>query len=173
MAVNSPLLDNISVDGATGILLNIVGGPDMKMKEIEEAAALIQEQAHEDANIIFGASIDPSLGEMVKVTVIATGFDRVAAEEVVASAPGMRASLPQSLPAAAAPLARSVSSSRPAQREEAPMYVQPTSRRAPAASVVPPSREPVPVSRSLESRERFAAPLDQDWDIPAYQRRNQ
>ncbi|MEZ4260839.1 MAG: cell division protein FtsZ [Polyangiaceae bacterium] len=75
MAVSSPLLDDISVEGATGVLINVVGGPDLKMREIQEAAALVQEQAHEDANIIFGASIDDSLGENVKVTVIATGFD--------------------------------------------------------------------------------------------------
>src|SRR6201999_1215536 len=74
-AITSPLLDDISVEGATGVLINIVGGPDLKMKEIQEAASLVQEQAHEDANIIFGASIDESLGENVKVTVIATGFE--------------------------------------------------------------------------------------------------
>src|SRR6185503_12179798 len=76
MAIQSPLLDNISVEGATGVLINIVGGPDLKLKEMEEAASLIQQQAHEDANIIWGASIDESAGEMVKVTVIATGFDK-------------------------------------------------------------------------------------------------
>jgi cell division protein FtsZ len=177
MAINSPLLDNISVDGATGILLNIVGGPDMKMKEIEEAAALIQEQAHEDANIIFGASIDPSLGEMVKVTVIATGFDRVLAEEpVLSSQSQLRNTLPSSLPTAAAPLARSVSQpqQRPAPREEAPLYVQPTGRRSSVPAQQPPARESAPVSRTFEARsERFASPLDQDWDIPAYVRRNQ
>ena len=75
MAITSPLLDDISVEGATGVLINIVGGPDMKMKEIQEAATLVQEQAHEDANIIFGASIDETMGDAIKVTVIATGFD--------------------------------------------------------------------------------------------------
>src|ERR1700722_16733172 len=98
MAIASPLLDDISVEGATGVLINIVGGPDLKMKEIQEAASLVQEQAHEDANIIFGASIDESLGENIKVTVIATGFDsaeRAATEEAIAA----RASqAPRSLP---------------------------------------------------------------------------
>jgi cell division protein FtsZ len=184
MAINSPLLDNISVDGATGILLNIVGGPDMKMKEIEEAAALIQEQAHEEANIIFGASIDPSLGEMVKVTVIATGFDRPAEEQVQHSSHHqmqMRATIPSALPAAAQPLARSMSresvpSQRPSQPREEPLFVQP-SRTARASAPAPEpraSREVAPVSRNYEARsERFASPLDQDWDIPAYVRRNQ
>jgi cell division protein FtsZ len=73
-AITSPLLDDVSVAGATGVLINVVGGNDMKMREIQEAASLIQEQAHEDANIIFGASIDESLTESLIVTVIATGF---------------------------------------------------------------------------------------------------
>ncbi|HTJ85033.1 MAG TPA: cell division protein FtsZ [Polyangiaceae bacterium] len=85
-AVNSPLLDNLSVEGAMGVLINIVGGPDMKMKEIEEAASFIQEQAHEDANIIFGAAVDENMGDMMKVTVIATGFDRPAEYEMQATA---------------------------------------------------------------------------------------
>src|SRR5215468_7947956 len=100
MAVTSPLLDDISVEGATGVLINIVGGPDLKMKEIQEAASLVQEQAHEDANIIFGASIDETLGENVKVTVIATGFDmqeRQEAMEMSAQRPTMA---PQTVPSA-------------------------------------------------------------------------
>src|SRR5580700_10951945 len=104
MAVTSPLLDDISVEGATGVLINIVGGPDLKMKEIQEAASLVQEQAHEDANIIFGASIDETLGESVKVTVIATGFDSAEREnaiEVTAHAHGQRQTLvPQTIPSA-------------------------------------------------------------------------
>src|SRR5262249_15578083 len=80
MAIASPLLDDISVEGAMGVLINVVGGPDMRMKEIEEAATLVQEQAHEDANIIFGATVDETMGDMIKVTVIATGFDHVVAE---------------------------------------------------------------------------------------------
>src|ERR1700733_895771 len=97
MAVASPLLDEISVEGATGVLINIVGGPDMRMREIEEAATLVQEQADEDANIIFGASIDEQLGENVKVTVIATGFD-AAERELAMDAPAQRQTLaPQTM----------------------------------------------------------------------------
>jgi cell division protein FtsZ len=92
MAVSSPLLDDISVDGATGVLINIVGGPDLKMREIQEAASLVQEQAHEDANIIFGASIDEQLGENVKVTVIATGFEVL--ERMASLDQGARLSIP-------------------------------------------------------------------------------
>src|SRR5215467_3012644 len=96
MAVTSPLLDDISVEGATGVLINIVGGPDLKMREIQEAASLVQEQAHEEANIIFGASIDEQLGENVKVTVIATGFD--AQERMVAIESQARRDVPSQAP---------------------------------------------------------------------------
>jgi cell division protein FtsZ len=181
MAVTSPLLDNISVDGATGILLNIVGGPDMKMKEIDEAAALIQEQAHEDANIIFGASVDPALGEMVKVTVIATGFDRAVVQEEAPSHSG-RLSMTSALPAQVQPQGRVSAPPMRHGRESEPIFVQQTSARgvvrresvpssAPVHSV-PRERDSAPVSRE-GGRERFASPLDQDWDIPAYMRRNQ
>jgi len=75
-AVSSPLLENVMIRGATGILLNVTGGPDLTLHEVNEAAKLIQEEAHEDANIIFGAVVDPSMGSEVRVTVIATGFEK-------------------------------------------------------------------------------------------------
>jgi cell division protein FtsZ len=73
-AVASPLLDETSIEGAKGILMNFTGGPDLSIHEVEEAARIVQEAAHEDANIIFGAVIDPSLADEVRITVIATGF---------------------------------------------------------------------------------------------------
>lgn len=75
-AISSPLLEDIDIEGATGILINITGSPDMTLHEISEASTLIQEAAHEDANIIFGAVIDQNAGDSIRVTVIATGFDR-------------------------------------------------------------------------------------------------
>jgi cell division protein FtsZ len=74
MAIVSPLLDDVSIDGAVGILINIAGGNDLGIHEVYEASTLIQEKAHEDANIIFGARIDENMGEEVRVTVIATSF---------------------------------------------------------------------------------------------------
>jgi len=74
-AISSPLLEGASVQGARGVIINITGGHDMSLMEVNEASLLIQEAAHEDANIIFGAVIDPTLDGRVKVTVIATGFD--------------------------------------------------------------------------------------------------
>ncbi|MDO8475536.1 MAG: cell division protein FtsZ [Candidatus Rokubacteria bacterium] len=73
-AVASPLLDETSIDGARGILINFTGGSDMSLHEVEEAARIVQEAAHEEAHIIFGAVIDPSLQDEVRITVIATGF---------------------------------------------------------------------------------------------------
>jgi cell division protein FtsZ len=79
-AISSPLLEDVSIDGATGILINITGGPDLTLFEVNEASSLIQEAAHEEANIIFGSVIDSNLREEVRITVIATGFDRLPAE---------------------------------------------------------------------------------------------
>jgi len=75
-AISSPLLEDLSIDGAHGVLINITGGPDLTLFEVNEASTLIQEAAHEDVNIIFGAVIDEEMpeGEM-RVTVIATGLD--------------------------------------------------------------------------------------------------
>ncbi|MEZ4398773.1 MAG: cell division protein FtsZ [Kofleriaceae bacterium] len=77
MAISSPLLEDVSIDGATGILINITGGPDLTLHEVNEASSLIQRAAHEDANIIFGSVIDPNLTDEIRITVIATGFDRM------------------------------------------------------------------------------------------------
>ncbi len=73
-AISSPLLEDITIAGARGILINVTGGPDMSLFEVNEASSLIQEEAHEDANIIFGAVIDENLRDEMRVTVIATGF---------------------------------------------------------------------------------------------------
>ena len=73
-AVASPLLDETSIEGARGILINFTGGSDLSIHEVEEAAKIVQEAAHEEANIIFGAVIDETLQDEVRITVIATGF---------------------------------------------------------------------------------------------------
>jgi cell division protein FtsZ len=86
-AVSSPLLEDASVKGARGVIINVTGGNDLSLIEVSEASAIIQEAAHEEANIIFGAVVDPKMEGRVKITVIATGFDRKgAAKSVPASA---------------------------------------------------------------------------------------
>jgi cell division protein FtsZ len=77
-AIASPLLEDSTVNGARGVIINVTGGPDLSLIEVNEASCVIQEAAHEDANIIFGAVVDPNLVGKVKITVIATGFDRKA-----------------------------------------------------------------------------------------------
>ena len=83
-AIASPLLDNTSIEGAKGVLINFTGGMDLALHEVEEAARIVQQAAHDDANIIFGAVIDPALQDELRVTVIATGFSE---KKDAASAP--------------------------------------------------------------------------------------
>ncbi len=74
-AISSKLLD-ITIDGARGVLFNVTGGPSMTLFEVNQAAAIIRETAHPDVNMIFGAVIDPNMGDDIRITVIATGFER-------------------------------------------------------------------------------------------------
>ena len=103
-AISSPLLDDVSIVGATSVLINITGNSNLTMYEIHEASSLIQEEAHEDAEVIWGWVIDETMGDESRVTVIATGFEetrqmlqpqsmeRRVNERVVRSSPPGRAS---------------------------------------------------------------------------------
>jgi cell division protein FtsZ len=168
-AICSPLLDNISVEGATGVLINVVGGPDMKMREIQEAASLVQEQAHEDANIIFGASIDETMSDTLKVTVIATGFQHVDAEIPVEVAREARRPERQST-ASVVPAPRSQMQARPELREALPAL---STRRpqAPSIQVHAAGNRDSQMSLPVRDRITFPSNLDTDWDTPAFQRR--
>jgi cell division protein FtsZ len=73
-AISSPLLEGSSVNGARGVIINVTGGTDLSLVEVSEASSIVQEAADEDANIIFGAVVDPALTGKIKITVIATGF---------------------------------------------------------------------------------------------------
>jgi len=161
-AIHSPLLDDISVLGATGVLINVVGGHDMKMKEIQEAASLVQEQAHDEANIIFGASIDESMGEALKVTVIATGFNAAQEElpvEVAREARRSSVSLRDSLAPRSVPV--------PSSRDQVPAL---STRRPASPALAANAQMGLPV---LRDRIAFPSALDADaeWDVPAFQRR--
>lgn len=128
LAIASPLLE-ASIDGAHGVLLSIQGGSDLGLFEINEAARLVQEVAHPEANIIFGAVIDDALGDEARVTVIAAGFDEpdvtskpmapVAAKPAVSSRPAepVPASVPET-PAPAAPEAAKPAQELPAAAEQ-------------------------------------------------------
>jgi len=96
MAIQSPLLET-SIDGAHGIILNITGSPDIGMEDVDIASTMVQEAAHPDAHIIFGVAIDDNLDDEIRVTVVATGFDK----KPGAAAPSMpRAEAPAAAPAA-------------------------------------------------------------------------
>jgi cell division protein FtsZ len=87
-AISSPLLEDASVNGSRGVIINVTGGLDLSLVEVNEASSIVQEAAHEDANIIFGAVIDPTLTGKVKITVIATGFGPPAAARSSAASSG-------------------------------------------------------------------------------------
>ena len=136
-AISSPLLE-ASIDGAHGVLLSVQGGSDLGLFEINEAARLVQEAAHPDANIIFGAVIDDALGDEVRVTVIAAGFDggtplKRADERALGTIVSRQA------PGAAAPAARPVAT--PAARPAAlpPVTPAPAPAAAPVASPTAPA----------------------------------
>jgi cell division protein FtsZ len=93
-AISSPLLEEATIEGAKGVLINITGGPDLTLYEVNEASSIIREAADEDANIIFGAVIDESLRDEMKITVIATGFDKESADSGMERANATMASAP-------------------------------------------------------------------------------
>ncbi|MCG8418117.1 MAG: cell division protein FtsZ [Proteobacteria bacterium] len=144
MAISSPLLEDVSIDGATGILINITGGPDLTLHEVNEASTLIQEAAHEDANIIFGSVIDANIDDEVRITVIATGFDRT----------GIEARDPGEILRAARPISRPEQIALPYQDDS----TGPAVRTAPPPPPPAPRRQPTPMEQpSLpESQDRVA-----------------
>ena len=146
MAISSPLLET-SINGARGVLINVTGSMDIGLEEVETAANLVQEAAHPDANIIFGATFDESLEDEIRVTVIATGFDE---------ATEYQAGVVNNVTAAhAAPAAPAAPVAAPA----APVAAAPA---APAADPAAPVAEPVPAAPAVETAEDPAA--KEDWD---------
>jgi cell division protein FtsZ len=101
-AISSPLLEEASIQGAKGVLINITGGSDLTLYEVNNAATIIREAADEDANIIFGAVIDEAMRDQMRITVIATGFDR---EAVAVAAVGSTSAMPAVAPR---PMQRSI-----------------------------------------------------------------
>jgi cell division protein FtsZ len=155
-AISSPLLEDLSIDGAHGVLINITGGPDLTLYEVNEASTLIQEAAHEEANIIFGAVIDDEMGEgEMRVTVIATGLDSTRIR--VSTPQGERAGRPDNV--------------TPLRRESPPPAESPT-----AAQVQTEFSELTP-GPALEAEQRgaaegFLSPFEEDeLDVPTFLRR--
>jgi cell division protein FtsZ len=108
-AISNPLLEEVSIRGARGVLVNVTGGPDLSLHEVNEALTLINEESHEGANIIFGSVIQDDLEDEVRVTVIATGLsERARVRRDDASADGPSNVTPLRRAAAAAPAASDV-----------------------------------------------------------------
>jgi cell division protein FtsZ len=171
-AVSSPLLEDGSVHGARGVIINVTGGPDMSLMEVNEASCVIQEAAHEDANIIFGAVVDPQLEGKLKITVIATGFDRKGAGRgTTVSTPVDLSNYTAYLNAAAAAASAAEAS---AERGAPPMtsFTPPlTVSRRPALDLslpLPPPREAAPGERSAQEH---SLDIDSPLDVPAFLRR--
>jgi cell division protein FtsZ len=189
LAISSPLLE-ASIDGAHGVLLSIQGGSDLGLFEINEAARLVQEAAHPEANIIFGAVIDDALGDEVRVTVIAAGFDGGAPQQrpddralgqVQSGGQGRAAAPAQQAPAQAAPAQQRPAQQAPAQAapaQQAPAQQVPAQQQAPAQQQ-PPAQQPVqqPPAQQPPAQQRptQAAPPRQvtfddgdDLDVPDF-----
>jgi cell division protein FtsZ len=139
-AISSSLLD-VTIDGARGILFNITGGPDMTLFEINEAAAIIKESAHPEVNLIFGAQVDESMGDEVRITVIATGFEhssrvgrRMEQQQPILRSSSMNNNRPQSRMDAPPP--------RPMQQYTAPVPQNPPQERPSAPPQEPPQQNP-------------------------------
>jgi cell division protein FtsZ len=194
LAISSPLLE-ASVDGAHGVLLSIQGGSDLGLFEINEAARLVQEAAHPEANIIFGAVIDDALGDEVRVTVIAAGFDGgtpnrrrderalgqvsgrsngTAPAAAPAAVPGRLTFTPSAPPPAQpAPAAEPVAVPHLAGHAETPAPVNGATPHPPGAGAPQPgAREPVQVPRVVEvprpQRPAARAFEDDDLDVPDF-----
>ena len=137
MAVASPLMET-SINGARGVLINITGSEDMGLEDVEAAANLVQEAAHPDANIIFGATFDDTMQDEIRVTVIATGFDEPAVQEGAPAAAVRPAAKPQGLFTSAAEKASAASAVPPPltqAQEEPPVVAAPDAAEDPFDSI--------------------------------------
>ncbi|WP_415950861.1 cell division protein FtsZ [Streptomyces sp. KLOTTS4A1] len=168
MAISSPLLE-ASIDGARGVLLSISGGSDLGLFEINEAAQLVSEAAHPEANIIFGAVIDDALGDEVRVTVIAAGFDGGQPPSKRDNVAGASSSNKREEPAPAAAPART--ESRPAfgglgsvtPREDTAPAPEPVAEAKPAESTAAPITPPqVPPARPYQDSQA------EELDVPDF-----
>ena len=200
-AMSSPLLEEGAIDGARGILINISGSSSLKLSEVNEASTIIQSSAHEDANIIFGAVLDESLGDEIKITVIATGFrhdlpSRGAHPLDVAARAGAQSTLERPASAfsnrpVASPKFASEIAEEQAQQTATPSRTTTAASahtakpaEAPARPAQPRENVSAPAqvpSQQAHAAERPAVPVpaarlaemeDQQLDVPAYLRRN-
>jgi len=157
-AISSPLLEDVTLDGATGLLVNITGGSNLTLREVDEAVSMAQSAADPDANIIFGSVVDDALGDEVRITVIATGFQAREGDRRPAARPA-QAQVPQAQ-------VRAVPPPLPVEaKPKEPIRLQQPAAVAPAV-VAPrpaPARRDTTTFRPVESEDQY--------DIPAFLRK--
>jgi cell division protein FtsZ len=162
------------------VIINVTGGPEMSLMEVNEASCVIQEAAHEDANIIFGAVVDPNLGEKVKITVIATGFDKRPRQAVVTPTDFSNYTEYNAAQTAARVAAAQSSQAAVPQQTSSPQMTsaQTTTAQMPnfAPSLTVSRRAPIELSLPLAAAAgvgsgEHALELDSPLDVPAFLRR--
>lgn len=176
MAIASPLLE-VSIEGAKGVLFNIVGGPDLSMNEVNEAAQIIAQAAEPDANIIFGATIKEDMIDSVKISVIATGFDESRGRLREYAGLGISSPSMGGFTAAPDPTTQPVQAQSTSQGQSTP--TTPSSSRFGGFSNLANTHRPQPVQddtanaqQSSSSDDRNYAEDDDDLEIPAFLRQN-
>jgi cell division protein FtsZ len=176
-AIASPLLEDGSVNGARGVIINVTGGPDLSLMAVHEASCVIQEAAHEDANIIFGAVEDPSLKGKIKITVIATGFERTSSHRGV---PGAGLRTPVDLHSYTEHLAQPAEPAaveQPVMEMDAPQLMEVTvpplaiSRRPRLDMTLPLAPSPSAGGGGADQVEGGGIDLSSPLDVPAFLRR--
>jgi cell division protein FtsZ len=173
-AISSPLLEGASVNGSRGVIINVTGGPDLSLVEVSEASLIVQEAAHEDANIIFGAVVDPALKGKVKITVIATGFG-TQRETQPASGAGAQTPVDMTQYAEAGRLraAEPATPSVPAERTGAPRWsiARRQGMELPLAAAAAAGAEAAPGQSAAGAEPDLE--LNSAFDVPAFLRRQE
>ena len=162
-AISSPLLEDVTLDGATGLLVNITGGPNLTLREVDEAVSMAQSAADPDANIIFGSVVDEALGDEVKITVIATGFAAAAQASDRRTPARIQVQVPKEAPVAQVKAA--IPPPLPNEKKE-PLKL--TTVSVPAGKATASARVP---ARRPNGTEPFKQSDEDQYDIPAFLRK--
>jgi cell division protein FtsZ len=164
-AISSQLLD-ITIDGARGVLFNITGGPNMTLFEVNQAAAIIRETAHPDVNMIFGAVIDPNMGDEIRITVIATGFERASAPRRIVDQRPATAGSNRTQPEKSQPISSGLRSQ--SERSQPSPIQAPDTRSHESVSITPPASMPPASINPPEFKPQTS--YHEDLDIPTFLR---
>ncbi len=167
MAIASPLLENVSIDGAKGILINITGGPDLSLHEVNEATSVIYERAHKEANIIFGAVIDENMKNEIRITVIATGFTGEVKAEVKQTEAPKAVEEPQPAAVETIPVAALLPAQEIKSEITVPSLVNSSDKTQRISSLDQLRRE------NGKNKEDMVESFirEQDWDVPTFLRK--